>query len=355
MKITGKIEKYSALIGMLLLQGGLTCACDNEYCAVDDRRALSFISQSKDLDKNTRATFGGIFGVTVFHSTSGKITDITETSFFDQIHNKPVVNKSAYWEIQESGKRYFWPDGGALFFTADAPYRVTDPYLVARPYNFKTTYVYKQFENDGHTDLQYSDVVFLSAQKNAGSPVPIRFNHALSLVSVEIKVASTTDGRETWKTTLNHVELKNVRNRGHVTIQPEGTSGKRWTTSNGGSWNTEGVTTYEKELSYHQPILLTTDPVRTIHEKMVIPQVLDNQRLLLDFNVESTIKYKDPDGREHKEEINNHYVKELLLKKQDLLQWKMGQHIQYTVILNYNKPIEFEASIYSWNEDVTLQ
>ena len=330
-------------------------ACDGEDLnGLRGKDVLSFVTLNRNIKEGSRAAYTGVFGATVFHANTldelNNLTQKDQSKIHDGIDNAAISERNGVWSTDQEK---YWPSGGGILVVAYSPYSNIGTDRVREPYNMHSPYIYGNWQNN-QTDLLFADVRWLEVATSSNSPVPVTFNHALAKVSVNIRVASSGLGEESWKMTLTGVEMMRVRNQGSVTINNNGSNG--WSTNNNGAWNVDDKE-FETDMKYSGRVLLTTTPLGVLQNKIVMPQHLlvkenaSHQALKITYDLETTHKYIDHNGKEIVQVVTDkNLVKEIPLKTANITKWEMGRHITYNVVFNFSKPIEFEGSTNPWTD-----
>ena len=276
------------------------------------------------------------FGVFAFKQSGGTWADLASK------HWKPdfMFNQ----EVHHAGSEYtyspirFWPDGAVntLTFWAYSPYDASAELLVSGSTN--TTYTSNseglpdiRFTVDGHTDVLYSDVIANQTFATNSGVVTFSFNHALSLVDVNVKKEDPTD-RYT-------VTLKSVRLDGLYSTAILRSAG--WAAWSGARSN---LAVYEDDPDDDSDDIVLTTSNQSLQGVMPLPQDLGNQaaRLHVEFTISGA-------GIAHERTT----AREVLLSTvfEDVSgQWVMNSHYTLTIQISPDDPIEFTVSWSDWGD-----
>ena len=337
-------------------------ACEQDGPVVQgEGMPLSFVTLSKNIKSDSRAAYSGVFGTTVYYAN--ELSEITNqnkhTKIWADLDNVAVSNHNGIWTTDQTK---YWPSAGGIFVAAYSPYDAgttggtTTSSRVQMPYNMNTPYVYGVTENK-QKDLLFADVQWLPVKTSSSSAVPVMFNHALAMVSVNIKLSTQGVGDDSWKLTLKKVELLNVNKKGSVEIRNNGNNG--WSTNNDGAWNVVDGTyeTFVKTVNTQ----LTSSQTKVFENLIVIPQKLRpsshaaSQTVKITYDLETTRKYIDNEGKEQVVvEVKKDMFHAIPLQTKEIAIWKMGQRLTYNITFNSGAEIEFEGGANAWEDEMTV-
>lgn len=260
------------------------------------------------------------------------------------------------------GTTFYWPKSGGLDFICYSPYSDSgNPAVTENKISFSSWDV----GANPAVDLLYSDKVTGLGQ-NANTyyynGVPVLFRHALSRLEFSLSLAysevtSPTGDKTKWEVTVNSITLKDVRRRGSVDIDYDGSS---WTLPASKVWTPDGGK-MDIGLDCSGLATFTGTDAQTVGEGfLVMPQELDlGQSLVLNL----TIKTWHDKGSGYSTEpliVETAVDVEASLSCTALTKWGINQSIKYNIRLapssthTYNAPSEitFDPATADWESIV---
>lgn len=331
-----RIIRIAAAAGALLLAG---CAARLDP-AQENGPVIRFTAGSNLLRDDATKTVAYYddtsFGVFAFKQSGGTWAQLASKHWKpDFMFNQEVHNASSVYTYSPTR---FWPDAAVntLTFWAYSPYDASADLLVSGSTNTAYTSTTEglpdiRFTVDGHTDVLYSDVVADQTYASNSGIVPISFNHALSLVDVNVKKQDPL-ARYT-------VTLKSVRFDGLYSTAILRSSG--WAAWSGARSN---LAVYEDDPDDDSDDIVLTTSNQPLQGVMPLPQDLGNQaaRLHVEFTISGA-------GIAHERTT----AREVLLSTvfEDVSgQWVMNSHYTLTIQISPDDPIEFTVSWSDWGD-----
>lgn len=336
------IRILATVSGCALLMAGCTLTLDPVVDKTPDTgKAIGFTAGSAllrdDATKSVAYYDDTSFGVFCFRQTGAFGWSDLATKHWkpDFMFNQEVHNSSSVYTYSPTR---FWPDGSVntLTFWAYSPYDASADLLVSG--STSTAYTSNseglpdiRFTVDGHTDVLYSDVVEDQTYASNSGVVPISFNHALSLVDVNVKKDDPTD-RYT-------VTLKSLRLDGLFTTAILRSSG--WAAWSGERSN---LAVYEDDPDDDSDDIVLTTGNQALQGVMPLPQDLGNEaaRLHVEFTISGA-------GIAHERTT----AREVLLSTvfEDASgRWDMNSHYTLNITISPDDPIEFTVSWSDWGD-----
>lgn len=313
--------------------------------------------------EHTRATTygdytGGNFGVQAtnytgnYTSTTGKVhMDNVEVTYSDGTCSTAID--------------YFWPDGD-MHFAAYSPY-VEDPSTsdmqVTLPQKPYAGYSYNG-KVEGRTNLMFANEQYgsLVGKFTTGS-VPIQFNHALTKVQFQARMADGTPSNVSLK--INSMYVRNVRIKGSATFTHNGKSGYASVspTDDANKWNTDGMkwtvskefpagSTYDANyLGDHQVTCTGMSGIGTTFTVFndcfyLMPQQLyttGESQFVQTLEVNYTIVTNAVEGQPKTVSVP--------LKTSNIPAWTVNKAVMYNLVVETGESLSLTAAVQPWKKE----
>ena len=300
------------------------------------------------------------------------------------MNNVEIIHRPSegpgYWASRTG--QYFWPIQGHLDFISYSPYKAyasgedfgtefqnsSIPTITSTSTGVQDQLQYLDFVNnpDAPIDLMYSDKAMQQIVNTANYGfvgVPTLFHHALSKLNFQVK-AFRVDNKDivgaanatTWEVTLNSIEIKDIYNKGTLTLKTEnahnaGATTVQWAnqhTSGKDVWAFDAGSTTSKAWVHDQ--VLTTTPVlygsgsSFARDYFILPQILipTQQKIVVKY----TIKTTAPSGQVGTEEYTAERYFDEFTAVDD---WLMGKNITYVIDIDpMGDEIHFAPKVVDW-------
>lgn len=328
------------LLTAVLMAGLLSCAkTDRIYDDTKTEIAMKPVmhTPTKEIVEGTTYPTGVNFGVLAYYSSAygdqDKWTDLTgENAPVPYIDDQKFVSKGD--GTFGGSDPCYWPHQGSLVFAGYSPYDSGTP-----SFNCSTkTLTITGFTSYGQTDLMYFLPELLDGSlkglNTSTTPVPASFNHALSLISFEIKADPLDDGKVTLKT----VTLKNANTEGDFSATCVSSS-----SAGTFSWKNQINTSEYAVATSSLPKVLSSSSALATQDLFVPGSNLTNSPVV-EFEYE--IAYNTVDGsgdvvNATKEETTSFTIEDYTAE------WEAGKKYVYAVTIGLNR-IEFENLTAEW-------
>ena len=323
------------------MAGLLSCAkTDRIYDDTKTEIAMKPVmhTPTKEIVEGTTYPEGVNFGVLAYYSplfTNGQEwTSLTSVQPY--FENREFAKKG---DTFSGSPKCYWPHQGSLVFAGYSPFDAEKESVTFDP--VEKTLTITGFESDGQTDLMYflpelSDGS-LKGLNTSTTPVSASFNHALSLISFEIKADPLDDGRVTLKT----VTLKNANTKGDFSATCVSSSSAGTL-----SWKNQINTSEYAVATSSLPTVLSSSSALATQDLFVPGSNLTNSPVV-EFKYE--IAYNTVDGSGYvvnatKEETTSFTIEDYTEE------WEAGKKYVYAVTIGLNR-IEFENLTAEWRQD----
>lgn len=320
------------------MAGLLSCAkTDRIYDDTKTEIAMKPVmhTPTKEIVEGTTYPEGVNFGVLAYYSplfTNGQEwTSLTSVQPY--FENREFAKKG---DTFSGSPKCYWPHQGSLVFAGYSPFDAEKESVTFDP--VEKTLTITGFESDGQTDLMYflpelSDGS-LKGLNTSTTPVSASFNHALSLISFEIKADPLDDGLVTLKT----VTLKNANTEGDFSATCVSSSSAGTL-----SWKNQINTSEYAVATSSLPTVLSSSSALATQDLFVPGSNLTNSPVV-EFKYE--IAYNTVNGSGYvvnatKEETTSFTIEDYTAE------WEAGKKYVYAVTIGLNR-IEFENLTAEW-------
>lgn len=370
----------AALVGIAFT----SCVKNEDGALVEQASEITFeVAKYKPAATRAEVDFSNLytFGTFAFYENIAKPED-GHSVYMDNVKIKHRPGEGLGYWASETGQ-YFWPTQGHLDFISYFPYKdyasgekfgdefqnSSIPTITSTATGVQDQLQYIDFENnpDAPIDLMYSDKAMQQIANTANYGfvgVPTLFHHALSKLNFQVKVFRVDNkveagaGNETtWKVTLNSIEIKDIYNKGTLTLKTEnahnaGATTVQWTnqhTSGKDVWAVEASSTTSKKWEHNQ--VLTTTAVLygsgssvVAKDYFVLPQELNStqQKIVIKYTIQTTA----PGGQVGTEDYTAERYFDEFPAVDD---WLMGKNITYVIEIDpMGDEIHFAPKVVDW-------
>lgn len=277
--------------------------------------------------------------------------------------NQEISKQGGIWKAV--GQTYYWPKTGSVDFISYAPYDENHSWIAVAADKLTLT---ANNDIDAAADYLYADkAVGLRANNNPGTyntdGVPTLFHHALSQVSVIIKVTKDMNGADEansdvfWEVKLMSASIENISVKGSVELTPGTLNGVQtpWTLPSPAVWS---ASEFDKAIEIYKDANGQVIPaggankLTLLDKRSVMPQALsataEGQALKLTFSLKTTMGK----GSSAVSITENYPVSINLCNMSGAPKnWEMNKSITYTVTVDpQGNEILFDPAVTAWEE-----